>query len=64
VYLGHAIDGGFFFVDMGDMKMSVPEDLAMVMVLPDQETPLSVEVMEALIHGELSQVLPGLEWQV
>lgn len=63
-YLGHTVDGGFYYIDMGGVEMTVPANLAMVTVAKDQDTPLAVELTEDLIRDEFRQVLPGFEGQV
>jgi hypothetical protein len=53
-FLGHGIDGGFYYMDMGDAEISVPRHLAVITVLPSQDPPLSIEVTTDTIRSELS----------
>jgi hypothetical protein len=63
-FLGHGIDGGFYYMDMGDAEISVPRHLAVITVLPSQDPPLSIEVTADTIHSELSQLESACVWTV
>jgi hypothetical protein len=52
--LGQAIDGGFYYIDIGAVKMTVPEHLAVITVASDQIPPPSVVVSAELIRHEFS----------
>jgi hypothetical protein len=62
-FLAHAIEGGFYYIDTGEMQMTVPEHLGVVTVA-DQEPPLSLVVTAELLRNEFTQMMPGHEWSV
>jgi hypothetical protein len=53
-YLGHGIDGGFYYIDMGGAELQTPQHLALITVLPDQDPPLTVQVTVDTIRAELA----------
>jgi hypothetical protein len=63
-FLGHGIDGGFYYLDMGGAAPSVPQHLAVVTVLPSQDPPLAFEIMAEIIHTELAQLECDCVWNV
>jgi hypothetical protein len=63
-FLGHGIDGGFYYMDMGDAEISVPQHLAVITVLLSQDPPLSIEVTADIIRSELSQLESACVWTV
>jgi hypothetical protein len=63
-FLGHDIDGGFYYMDMGDAEISVPQHLVVITVLPSQDPPLSIEVTTDTIRSELSQLESACVWTV
>jgi hypothetical protein len=55
-FLGHVIDGGFFFVDMGDEEIVLPQHLAKISVIQDHEATLPFEVTVDIIRAELEHL--------
>uniref|UniRef100_A0ACD5ZT52 Uncharacterized protein n=1 Tax=Avena sativa TaxID=4498 RepID=A0ACD5ZT52_AVESA len=64
--LGHDIDLGlgFYCIDLGGTELSVPQNLAEVRVLPDQDPPLEVEVTADTIHADLELLDSDFAWNV
>jgi hypothetical protein len=62
-FLGHAFEGGFYYIDIGGVPMTVPEHLGVVTVA-EQEPPLSIVVTAELLRNEFAQMMPGHEWSV
>jgi hypothetical protein len=63
-FLGHGIDGGFYYLDMGGAKPSVPQHLAVISVLPTQDPPLAIEITAEIIRTELAQLECDCVWNV
>jgi hypothetical protein len=63
-FLGHGIDGGFYYMDMGDAEIFVPRHIAVITVLQTQDPPLTIEVTADTIRGELSQLESACVWNV
>jgi hypothetical protein len=55
-FLGHEINGGFYYLDMGGAESSVPQHLAVISVLPTQDPPLTIEITAEIIRTELAQL--------
>jgi hypothetical protein len=52
--LAQSIDRGFYYIDIGAIKMTVPKHLAVLTVASDQIPPPSVAVSAELIRHEFS----------
>ena len=63
-FLGHGIDGGFYYIDMGGIKLATPEHMAVITVLPDQELAPSVVISAETIRMELTSLDRGFTWVV
>jgi hypothetical protein len=63
-FLGHAIDGGFYYLDMGGAEPSVPRHLAVISVLPTQDPSLAIEITAEIIRTELAQLECDCVWNV
>ena len=62
--LGHGVDSIFYYIDLGGVPMVVPQNLAMVTVLPDQIPPMIENLTVEILRDELAQIMPGHAWQV
>ena len=62
--LGHGVESIFYYIDLGGTPMTVPQNLALVTVLPDQLPPVAAGLTVEILRDELAQVMPGHEWQV
>jgi hypothetical protein len=60
--LGHGIDLGFYYIDLGGLELSVPQNLAEIKVLPDPS--LSIEVTADVIRAELESLESTCVWKV
>ncbi|KAK1669104.1 hypothetical protein QYE76_057263, partial [Lolium multiflorum] len=63
-YLGHGIDGGFYYIDLGGGELSTPQHLAVITVLPEQDPPLQIEVTVDTIRAELAQLESTWVWNL
>jgi hypothetical protein len=63
-FLGHGIDGGFYYLDLGGAEPSVPQHLAVIYVLPTQDPPLAFEITAEIIRSELAQLECDCAWNV
>ena len=63
-FYGHGIDGGFYFVDTGGIRLASPADLALVTVLPEQVLDPSVVISAETIRSELEVLDSGWTWVV
>ncbi|KAK1613119.1 hypothetical protein QYE76_036792 [Lolium multiflorum] len=63
-YLGHGIDGGFYYIDLGGAELRSPQHLAVITVLPEQDPPLQIEVTVDTIRTELTQLESTWVWNV
>ena len=63
-YLGHGIDGGFYYVDIGGIKLATPAHRAVITVLPDQDLAASVVISAETIRSELAGLQSGWTWAV
>jgi hypothetical protein len=63
-FLGHGIDGGFYYLDMGGAKLSVLQHLAVITVLPTQDPPLAIQITAEIIRTELAQLECDCVWNV
>jgi hypothetical protein len=63
-YLGHGLEGGFYYIDLGGSELSTPQHLATITVLPKQDPPLQIEVTVDTIRAELAQLESTCVWNV
>jgi hypothetical protein len=63
-FLGHGIDGGFYYLDMGGAELSVPQHLTIITLLPTQDPPLAIEITAEIIRTELAQLECACVWNV
>ncbi|KAM0867146.1 hypothetical protein ACQ4PT_042150 [Festuca glaucescens] len=63
-FLGHGIDGGFYYIDLRGAELSTPQHLAVITVLPEQDPPLQIEVTVDTIRAELTQLESTCAWNV
>ena len=61
--LGHGVESIFYYIDLGGVPMTVPKNLAMVTVFPDQLPPVAEGLTVEILRDELAQIMPGHEWQ-
>ena len=52
--LGHGVESIFYYIDLGGVPMMVPQNLAMVTVLPDQLPPVAEGLTVEILRGELA----------
>ena len=52
--LGHGVESIFYYIDLGGAPMSVPKNLAMVTVIPDQLPPVAEELTVKILRDELA----------
>ena len=63
-FIGHGIDGGFYFIDMGDEELDVPLHLATISIVKDQQPPLAFDVTVDIIRMELTKLDSSAVWNV
>ena len=60
--LGHGVESIFYYIDLGGVPMTVPKNLALVTVLPDQLPPVTEGLTVEILRDELAHIMPGHEW--
>lgn len=52
-FLEHGVDAGFYYINMGEEMLSVPDHLT---VIPDRDPPTPVEVTVDVIRADVCQL--------
>ena len=52
--LGHGVESIFYYIDLGRVPMTVPQNLVLVTVLPDQLPPVAEGLTVEILRDELA----------